>query len=127
MKVDLMGLALSGACLLHCLILPVAVIAAPSASAWLGATENTVHWLLVLVALGVSGWALHAGYKRHGAATAIVLGGVGLVVMLVGAAHLFGRAAETVLTLGGAAIVAAAHVINLRMCAHHAHPIAPRR
>jgi len=127
MKVDLMGLALSGACLLHCLILPVAVIAAPSASAWLGATENTVHWLLVLVAIGISGWALHAGYKRHGAAAVMVLGGLGLVVMVIGAAHLFGRAAETALTLGGAGIVAAAHVINLRMCANHAHPVAARR
>lgn len=122
-----MGLALSGACLLHCLMLPVAVLAAPSASAWLGATENTIHWLLVLIALGVSGWALYAGFKRHAAAAVVVLGGVGLVVMLVGAAHLFGRAAETILTLSGAAIVALAHVINVRLCASHTHPAQARR
>jgi hypothetical protein len=120
MKFDSVGLALSGACLLHCLLLPLAVIAAPSASVWLGATENAVHWLLVLIALGVSGWALYVGFKHHAVAAVVALGGVGLFVMLIGAAHVFGRSAETVLTLSGAGIVAAAHVINLRLCARQA-------
>jgi hypothetical protein len=119
MKLDSMGLALSGACLLHCVLVAIALIAAPSASVWLGATENAVHWLLVVVALGVSGWALYSGFRRHGDVTVVVLGGVGLAVMFVGAAHLFGRAAETFLTLSGAAIVAAAHLANLRLCAAH--------
>jgi hypothetical protein len=120
MKFDSMGLALSGACLLHCALVSVAVVAAPAASAWLGATENAVHWLLVMIALVVSGWALYSGFKRHAAATVVMLGGFGLIVMFVGAAHLFGRTAETMLTLTGAGIVAAAHIINLRLCTAHA-------
>jgi hypothetical protein len=119
MKLDSMGLALSGACLVHCVLVSAAVLAAPSASAWLGATENAVHWLLVAIALVVSGWALYLGFKRHGATSVLMLGGFGLIVMFVGAAHLFGRAAETVLTLVGAGIVASAHIINLRLCAGH--------
>jgi hypothetical protein len=119
MKLDSMGLALSGACLVHCLLVSVAVIAAPSASAWLGATENAMHWFLMAIAVVVSGWALYSGFTRHGVATVVMLGIAGLAVMFVGAAHLFGRAAETMLTLGGAGIVAAAHIINLRLCAGH--------
>jgi len=117
MKLDSMGLALSGACLLHCVLVTAAVLVAPTASVWLGATENAVHWLLVLIALGVSGWAFYSGFKRHGTLTAVLLGAAGLFVMFVAAAHLFGRAAETFLTLSGAGIVAAAHLLNLRLCA----------
>jgi hypothetical protein len=119
MKLDSMGVALSGACLLHCALVALAVVAAPSAGAWMGATENAVHWLLVVLAVGVSGLAFYSGFRRHGALSIVLLGGLGLSVMFVGAAHLFGRAAETFLTLSGAGIVAVAHLANLRRCAAH--------
>jgi len=115
MKFDLIGLVLSGSCLLHCLLLPVAVIAAPSLALWLGETETGVHWILFAVALVVSGWALLTGLRRHGAWLVVLVGAVGLLVMAVAAAHLFGRGMEVVLTLVGASIVALAHVVNLRL------------
>lgn len=117
MRWDFLGLALSGSCLVHCLLLPVAIVAAPVLSSWLGETENTVHWVLFGVALGVSGWALVGGFRHHGVVAVILLGAVGLAIMLVGASHLFGRAVEAALTMTGAGIVAAAHVVNLRLCA----------
>jgi hypothetical protein len=115
MKFDLIGLVLSGSCLLHCLLLPVAVVAAPSLAVWLGETETSVHWLLFAVALLVSGWALLAGLRRHGAWLVVLVGAAGLLVMAVAAAHLFGRGMEVALTLVGASIVALAHVVNLRL------------
>lgn len=115
MKFDLIGLVLSGSCLLHCLLLPVAVVAAPSLAVWLGETETSVHWLLFAVALLVSGWALLAGLRRHGAWLVVLVGAAGLLVMAVAAAHLFGRGMEVALTLIGASIVALAHVVNLRL------------
>lgn len=114
-RFDVMGLLLSGSCLVHCLVLPVAVLAAPSLAAWLGRTETAVHWALFAVALGVSGWALRSGYRRHGILLVGVVGAVGLGVMGVAAAHLFGSGAEAVLTVVGASIVALAHVVNLRL------------
>lgn len=116
MRSDWFGLILSAACLLHCLMLPVALVAAPALAAWLGETETTLHWLLFGVALGVSGWALLAGYRRHGVLLVVTAGSAGLAVMAVAAAHLFGASMEATLTLVGAAIVAFAHVINLRLC-----------
>lgn len=115
MKIDLIGLVLSGSCLVHCLLLPVAVVAAPSLAVWLGETETSVHWVLFAVALVVSGWALYTGFRRHRTALVVVVGAVGLLVMGVAAAHLFGRSAEAALTLAGASIVALAHVVNLRL------------
>ena len=114
-RFDFIGLILSGSCLVHCLLLPVAVLTAPALAVWLGETETTVHWTLFFVALGVSGWALLTGYRRHGAMLVIAVGAVGLAVMAVAAAHLFGSAAEAVLTVSGASIVALAHVVNLRL------------
>lgn len=116
MRSDLFGLILSAACLLHCLMLPVALVAAPALAAWLGETETTLHWILFVVALGVSGGALLAGYRRHGVRLVVTAGGAGLAVMAVAAAHLFGASGEAALTLVGAAIVAFAHVVNLRLC-----------
>ncbi len=115
MKLDFVGVVLSGSCLVHCLLLPVAVVAAPSLAIWLGETESSVHWSLFAVALVVSGWALYTGFRRHRVALVMVVGAVGLLVMGVAAAHLFGRAPEAALTLLGASIVALAHVVNLRL------------
>jgi len=114
-KMDLAGLVLSAACLLHCLALPVALVAAPTLAVWLGETETTVHWALFAIAAVVSGGALYAGFRRHGATLVVAVGAVGLLVMAVAAAHLFGTSLEAALTLVGASILALAHVVNLRL------------
>lgn len=114
-RMDLAGLVLSASCLVHCLALPIALVAAPSLAVWLGETETTVHWLLFGVAAMVSGGALYAGFRRHGVVLVVAVGAVGLLVMGVAAAHLFGASLEATLTLVGASILALAHVINLRL------------
>lgn len=116
-RMDLAGLALSASCLLHCLALPVALVAAPSLAAWLGRTESAVHWVLFGLAAVISGGALYTGFRRHGIVLVVVVGSAGLLVMAVAAAHLFGRSLEAALTLVGAGILALAHVVNLRMSA----------
>jgi hypothetical protein len=116
-KTDLVGMTLSAACVVHCLLLPVAVLAAPAWNAWLGDTENELHWVLFVVALLVTGYALLAGFRRHGAPGVVVIGTMGLLVMLAAAAHVFGRGTEAMLTVAGALIVAVAHVQNVRLSA----------
>ena len=114
---DLAGLALSASCLVHCLALPIALLTAPALALWLGETETTVHWLLFAIAAAVSGAALYTGFRRHGATLVVVVGVLGLLVMAVAAAHLFGASLEAALTLIGASILALAHVVNLRLAA----------
>jgi len=112
---DLAGLALSVSCLVHCLALPLALVMAPALALWLGGTESTVHWLLFVIAALVSGGALYTGFRRHGTALVVVVGVLGLLVMGVAAAHVFGASLEAALTLIGASILALAHVVNLRL------------
>jgi hypothetical protein len=112
---DLVGLVLSGSCLVHCLALPIALVAAPSLAVWLGETETTVHWVLFTIAAVISGGALYTGFRRHGAGLVVAVGMIGLLVMAVAAAHLFGRSLEAALTLVGASLLALAHVVNLRL------------
>ncbi|MEQ8857626.1 MAG: MerC domain-containing protein [Pseudomonadales bacterium] len=121
MRVDVIGLVLSGSCLVHCLLLPVALVAAPSVAIWLGETETSVHWALFAIALVVSGWALYTGFRRHRVALVVVVGAIGLTVMGIAASHLFGRASEAALTLVGASVVALAHVVNLRLSVGAGH------
>lgn len=121
MKSDLVGMGLSAACVVHCLLLPVAVLAAPTWNAWFGDTENTLHWVLFVIALAVSGYALTAGYRRHRARTVPTLGVIGLLIMLAAAAHVFGRSTEAALTIAGAVVVGAAHLLNVRLMAGASH------
>lgn len=115
MRSDLLGLVLSGSCLVHCLMLPVAVLLAPALAVWLGETETMLHWCLFAIALLVSGWALYGGYRHHGAWLVIAAGAFGLSVMAVAAAHVLGTPLEAPLTVTGATIVGLAHFMNLRL------------
>jgi len=120
-KADYVAIGLSAVCLVHCLLLPVAVAAVPFSHGWLGDDEELVHWVLSRFALVVTTWALGAGFRRHGAAVVLVLGTAGVLVMLMGATHLFERWLEATLTVAGALIVGAAHLLNLRFCASCPH------
>jgi len=116
-KPDFVAIGLSAVCLVHCLLLPVAVAAVPFSHGWLGHDEVAAHWLVFGVGLVVTSWALGAGFRRHGAAVVLLVGVAGLLVMLMGAIHLFERWLEATLTVAGALIVGAAHVLNLKLCA----------
>lgn len=120
-KSDLVAIGLSVLCLVHCLVLPVAVAAVPFSHGWLGDDEAVVHWLLFGFGLVVTCWALGAGFRRHGAAVVLLVGVIGLFVMLMGATHLFDRWLEATLTVAGAVIVGSAHVLNLKLCAGCSH------
>jgi len=121
-KSDLVAMGLSAVCLVHCLLLPVAVAAVPVWHTWLGNSEAGVHWVLLGIGIVVTVWALAAGFRRHGAALVLVIGALGLTSMLMAATHGFERPIEILLTLTGAAILGIAHVLNLRFCARCSHP-----
>ena len=115
-KLDRLAIALSGLCLIHCLAIPLAVLAAPTVAAWFTGTETTAHWVLLALALPLSLWAYYRGYRRHRGVAAAVTGAVGLLLMLLGVSHLLAVAWEIPLTLGGVALVSAGHIMNIRRC-----------
>lgn len=114
--------ALSNLCLLHCLALPllaallpilVPVLAPVMASggdslhgpAWL-------HWLLLGVALPVSGYALWRGMESHGGRLPLLLAGLGFPLMAAGALLHDNGLVEPTLTVAGGLLVAFAHWKN---------------
>lgn len=113
-RLDRMGVLLSGICALHCLlsILLVSVLG-------LGGElllAPAIHEVGLALAILVGAVTLGLGVMRHGETGPLVLGFIGLVLM--GGALAVGHGVpEAVLTIAGVALVATAHIRNLRHAA----------
>ncbi len=110
---DRAAIFLSGLCLAHCLVVPFALLLGPLASQWLTASETQVHWLLLALALPISGVALWRGYRRYGSPGNLTLGFFGLLLMFTGVSHVFGEQWEIPLTVIGVSMLLFAHVRNI--------------
>ncbi len=117
---DRSAIALSGLCLLHCLALPFALLLGPLLGTWLSESETQVHWVLLGLAIPISGVALWRGFARHRNMLTMLLGTSGLVLMFLGASHLLGESLEIGLTVTGVSILLIAHVRNMMGHAKHA-------
>ena len=114
-QLDRTGLLLSGACLVHCAALPLSALLLPSLGGVLLDHSSSWHWVLLGAAIPVSGYALLRGYRQHHRRPALILGGLGLILMALGVSHLLTEGLEIPLTLSGAAVVAASHLLNIRL------------
>ncbi len=119
-RLDRWAIWLSGACLVHCLAISVAILLLPTLAGLLVESETTVHWLFLAGAIPISAVALGSGFRHHRSVTRLAIGTAGLTLMFVGVSHLAGKALETPLTLSGVVLVVAAHVLNLRQTLHDA-------
>jgi len=109
---DSAALGASALCLVHCLLLPIVLVALPGLGSGLG-TSELVHVVLILVAVPVSGYALVEGRRQSGSAVALLMGLAGLALLTVGV--LAGEAFETRATVVGSLLLAVAHVTNWRL------------
>lgn len=119
-RIDRIAIGLSGLCLVHCLSVPLALLLAPALSVWLDATETQIHWLLLGLALPISGIALYRGYRRQANMLTVILGCTGFLLMLLGVTHALGEALEITLTVIGITLVMFAHIRNLHVGHEHA-------
>ncbi len=110
---DKAAIGLSFACLVHCMVVPVAVAVMPAASGLAGLPEG-LHLLSFLVAVPTSALAIVAGYRRHGAVLPGVLAGFGLALIGTGAVAGLDVLVETSVTVAGSLALAAAHVRSSR-------------
>lgn len=120
-SLDGAAIAMSAACILHCLLTPVLVILFPI----LGSTalaDDSFHGLLLVIIIPTSAMAFYLGCRRHGEGSVLVLGVAGIVVLLV-AALLgvvgLGIVGEKVATGIGGTLLALGHVQNFRRCRAH--------
>jgi len=115
---DKLAIFFSAACAVHCLALPLILLAIPSLGALPFADESFHLWMLVAV-IPTSVIALSLGCKQHKQLPLVVYGFIGLTLMVsalfIGEA-LLGEYGEKILTLVGALILATGHLRNYQLC-----------
>ena len=113
-RLDRAGILLSGLCALHCLLGIVLVSVLGLGGQALLAPE--IHEIGLALAIGVGAITLGLGMRRHGRPAPLVIGACGIALMTaaLGVEH---GLPEALLTIAGVALVATAHIQNLRRTA----------
>ena len=115
---DRAAVCLSSLCILHCLLLPVLLVAYPIGIV-VTLSDEIFHLFMVSLALPLSLVSLYVGYGHHKRNQLIVFGGIGLVTLmfpLVAPHEFISESGETWLTVSGALILCMAHIVNFRLC-----------
>lgn len=117
---DVSALSLSGLCLVHCLVLPVAAVSLP-ALVFLSHAE-WVHTAFLVFAVPMTSLALWSVHRHHPSPPALILVAVlGLACLAGGALGLPHEVWQEQITIAGSLLLVAAHIWNWRRSAG-AHP-----
>jgi MerC mercury resistance protein len=110
-RMDRLGILLSGLCAVHCLLGLVLVSVLGLGGEALLSPDIHRYGLALAVLVGVI--TLGLGAIRHGTIAPLLIGGCGIVLMSAGLLVSHGLP-EALLTIAGVALVAIAHIRNLR-------------
>lgn len=110
-RLDGVGIMLSGLCALHCLLgIVLVTFLGLGGEAFLA---PAIHRMGLALAVLVGVVTLGLGVLRHGQLAPLAIGGTGIALMTTGLVVQHG-AGEALLTIAGVALVAFAHIRNLR-------------
>ena len=115
---DRAAICFSSLCILHCLLLPVLLVAYPI-GILVTLSDEIFHQIMVSLALPLSLVSLYMGYGHHKRNQLIVFGGIGIVILmlpLIVPHEFISESEETWLTVSGALILCMAHIVNFRLC-----------
>lgn len=114
LRLDRMGIALSGLCALHCLA-GIALVSffGLGSVAGEGLFSPSIHRVGLALAVALAFVTLGIGAIRHGQRGPLLIGGFGILLMLAGLFAPHGLV-EALLTIAGVMLVAFAHIQNLR-------------
>jgi hypothetical protein len=117
-KADMVGMGLSGLCMVHCLVFPLIVSFSPSILRELPGDDVTHRVLAIGIALA-GGLAFRSGYKVHRKGWILALFLLGIA--LISAAAALGEAVlsaygETGITVCGSLLLITAHWCNRSFC-----------
>ena len=117
-KIDGVAISLSFLCVVHCLFTPSFIILAPSFLAF-SLDNEFIHYLIILVAIPISLYALASGYRAHDRISFLYVGIFGLSILFLAilmGENILGEYGEKGFTLLGSIIVAFSHFKNLKIC-----------
>jgi len=120
---DQTSIGLSLVCAIHCLFVPVLLVALPSLAS-LPLDSETFHVWMVVAVLPISIFALTLGCKKHKRYKIIFLGALGLISLISALLleSLVGEIGEKLLTLLGAGLIAWGHFTNFKLCQQYDNP-----
>ncbi len=111
---DRLAIWLSGLCLVHCLVFPIAIAILPVLAGILP-RQWWVHPVILAAALPLAVVALVRGWRRSGDVRPLLIGATGLAFLIAGVVAAEGSTAEVVLTVTGGLVLSSAHVLNWRL------------
>jgi hypothetical protein len=111
---DRLGILTAGGCIVHCLLVPILLLAAPGLVSEIFENE-AIHILLACAALFFITTAVARGYQNHKSFIPAVLGSLGMTLiwgsLLIEDRHWLEQALTTI----GALSMAMAHMFNHRL------------
>ncbi len=116
---DKLGVLVSSLCIVHCILLPVVIIAFPAVASFLGLSEDNTHFALMAFLLPATAFAVYSGFKVHGQFQPLIWLGVGLGLVVLGTifAHNFlGHHWEFILVTLGSVSLVRGHILNSHHC-----------
>ena len=117
---DKTAISLSFLCSFHCLAVPFAVALLPTLAAN-NLQDEAFHLWMVIAVIPASLLALSMGCNKHRDYRVLLLGITGLSLLILAAFfghNLLDESGETAMTVLGASIIAAGHLLNHRLCQH---------
>lgn len=114
---DRSAIFLSSLCVVHCLILPIVLIALPAMTSLAFFSDERFHTWLLFGVIPISLFAVLFGYLHHRSLRVVVIATCGIMILLFVAilGHEFwGEKGEVAATVFGSVLVAYAHIKNLR-------------
>jgi len=118
MPSDRIAMGLSLACVLHCFLAPSLIVLSYGVSSF-NIESELIHYLIIMLTVPISIFALTLGYKNHKGVSFFVTGVIGISVLILAvimAEDILGDVGEKGLTLVGSIIVVYAHYSNYRTC-----------
>ena len=114
--IDRAGMALSVCCGLHCIATPLLLGAAVGLPfGWL--LGESTETLLLTAAIGTAALSLGPSYwRRHRRKRCLGLFAIGAILLAMAKLGPVGEALEPITVASGAALIATAHLVNLRLC-----------
>lgn len=116
---DKLGVFVSSLCIVHCLLLPVLIVAFPTLASFLNLDEEKTHLLLMAFLVPAALFAVYSGYRMHGEYSPMKWLVLGLLFVIFGTffAHaLFGHDWEPLFVILGSIFLVRGHILNSHHC-----------